>query len=282
MASIEDEIDRLYQLPLKEFTPARNTLAKEVRGADSTRVRTLQKPNAAAWAVNQLYWRQRPTYDQLVHAAERLRTAHRALVAGKAVDLHGVEAAHRDRIRGATQQIRELLAEAGESPSPQTMTAVAETLEALPPVDEQPGRLTKPLKRIGFEALAGVPPRSGPPAPRKLALVKGTQKAHEPPPKTPAKPELSPAKKREIDEIEKRLGAMQVEKRQLHADVERARRELQRAENAHARVEQELAEAKEKVRQLRADLASREKAHTSVVTEEETLEHRLQKLTEPR
>lgn len=62
--------------------------------------------------------------------------------------------------------------------------------------------------------------------------------------------------------------------------MERARRELQRAESTHARVEDELAEAAQKVRQLRADLATREKAHKSATTEQEKLEHRLEKLTD--
>ena len=37
------QIDRLYQLPLDEFTAARNALAKEA-GAAGAQIRTLQKP----------------------------------------------------------------------------------------------------------------------------------------------------------------------------------------------------------------------------------------------
>ena len=79
---IEDEVDRLYQLPLKEFTPARNALAKQADGDHAATVRALQKPSVPAWAVNQLYWQKRAVYDELVEAAERLRTTHRSLLAG--------------------------------------------------------------------------------------------------------------------------------------------------------------------------------------------------------
>ena len=56
MASRRDDpaLDRLFQLPLDEFTAARNTLAK-ASGADGAAIRQLSKPPVAAWAVNQLY-----------------------------------------------------------------------------------------------------------------------------------------------------------------------------------------------------------------------------------
>jgi hypothetical protein len=269
---LDEEVDRLYQLPLKEFTGARNALAKQLRGADTTHVRTLQKPSVPAWAVNQLYWKHRRFYDQVVNAAERLRTAHRSLLAGKAVDLHPTETAHRDSVRSATEQVRQILSDAGESASAANMIAVGETLDALPSGDDPPGRLIRPLKRMGFEALAGVAPREGGAAPaRKLALVSSRAKE-------PAKPEPSVAKKREIEEIETRLGASYSEGRKLQAELERNRREVERAERDHARAEQELADATEKVKRLRAELAAREKAHTSTLAEQEKLEQKLAKL----
>src|SRR5579872_3059426 len=66
---LEAEIDRLYQLPLDEFTEARNAVAKDA-GGEAGRVRALGKPSVPAWIVNQLYWRDRPTWDALIAAAE--------------------------------------------------------------------------------------------------------------------------------------------------------------------------------------------------------------------
>jgi hypothetical protein len=272
--NIDQAIARLYQLPLGEFTPARNALAKQVRGADAARVRTLQKPTVPAWAVNQLYWRERPLYDQVIEAAERLRTAHRSLLAGKTVDLHEAEAAHRDAVRTAAKRTRELVSEAGESASPANLTAIGETLEALPVSGETAGLLTRPLKRMGFEALSGVPSRpAGTPPARNLSLVSSRDRA-----KPPAKPEISPARQREIDELETRLRTAQTEERQLHAEIERGRRELERAEREEARARQELADSAEKLKEVRAAQAAREKARDAAEREQKKLEERLEKV----
>ena len=71
---IDDEIDRLYQLPASEFVAARNALAKQA-GPGAATVKSLEKPNAPAWAVNQLYWTRRKTFDRLMDAATKLRAS---------------------------------------------------------------------------------------------------------------------------------------------------------------------------------------------------------------
>ena len=269
---LDQEIDKLYQLPLKEFTPARNAVAKEAGGGDAAQVKALQKPSVPAWAVNQLYWKSRDVYDALIKATERLRAAHRGLLAGKSTDLHKAEAEHRDSVRAAMQEIRRILADADETASDQTLTAASETLEALPAGDEAPGRLTRPLKRMGFEALAGVPSRPPGAAPAKLTLVKSGGK------KATPEPEIPPAKKQEIDEIEKRLGQAATEERQAKADLERSRRELERAERDQTRAEEELKEASAKAKRFQEEVAARDKALKALVAEQEKLEKRLEKL----
>jgi hypothetical protein len=49
--NLESDIDRLYQLPLKEFTTARNQLAKDLAGEAKRRVQPLSKPSVAAWGA---------------------------------------------------------------------------------------------------------------------------------------------------------------------------------------------------------------------------------------
>src|SRR5688572_23705704 len=160
----DDEVAALYRLPLGEFTAARNALAKKLgpAGAD---VRTREKPNVAAWAVNQLYWQRRPAYDALIRAAQAMRTAHAHMLSGRKADVPQADTAHRDAIRAATQAIRELAQAAGETLSASTLEAVGETLRALPS-DGPPGRLTKPLQPMGFGALLdiGVQPSRSLPA----------------------------------------------------------------------------------------------------------------------
>jgi DNA gyrase/topoisomerase IV subunit A len=268
---LDQEIDKLYQLPAKEFTPARNALAKAA-GPEAGQVKALQKPSAPAWAINQLYWQSRDIYDALIKAAERLRTAHRGLLAGKAVDIQRAEADHRDKLRAAMQEVRRLIVDADERPSDQTMITINETLEALPAGDEAPGRLTRPLKRMGFEALAGVPARPPGAATPKFTLVKGGGK------KAAAEPAIPPAKKQEIDEIEKRLGQAATEERQAKADLERSRRELERAERDQTRAEEELKEASAKAKRFQEEVAARDKALKALVSEQEKLEKRLEKL----
>jgi hypothetical protein len=148
------EIDRLYQLPLGEFTAARDALAKSAgdrRGA----IKQLEKPNAAAWGVNQLYWQRRKFLDRLIAAFEHVRAAQASRMSGKAANLGEAEAAHRLALDRAAAEVRELLLAAGDAASPATMAAVRETLQVLPfsPVD---GRLTRPLQPVGFSAFAGL------------------------------------------------------------------------------------------------------------------------------
>lgn len=97
-----DGVDALYGLPLDEFTPARDALAKELRregqreGAEW--VKGLHKPSAPAWVVNQLARTQAPEVKELQTAGQALREAHERLGAGegRADDLR--EAAdHQDR-----------------------------------------------------------------------------------------------------------------------------------------------------------------------------------------
>lgn len=156
MAQLDDEIDRLYQLPASEFVAARNALAKQA-GPGAATVKSLEKPNAPAWAVNQLYWTRRKTFDRLMDAAGKLRAAHSQLLSGKRADVAAAESAHRDAVKTAVAEVREILSRAGDPATIATMTAVTDTLQALPG-PERPGRLARPLKPRGFEALAGLVP----------------------------------------------------------------------------------------------------------------------------
>src|SRR5580765_8458513 len=75
-ADFEGNLDRLYQLPLSEFTSARNQLAQEMRAQGerekAEEIKRLRKPTAAVWVVNQLA-RERPLdVQRLLNAGESL------------------------------------------------------------------------------------------------------------------------------------------------------------------------------------------------------------------
>jgi hypothetical protein len=145
--SLEPEVDKLYQLPLEEFTAARNALAKDA-GADRHEIRSLQKPPVPAWAVNQLYWKRRPVYDALIEAASTLRTAHKAVLSGKRTDLRAAGKEHEDAIENALKAALALLIESGNPATDATKQAIATTLRGLPS-EEPPGRLTRTLQPGG-------------------------------------------------------------------------------------------------------------------------------------
>jgi hypothetical protein len=81
-----NEIDTLYALPLDEFTPARDELARRLRGEGArdaaAEVKRLRKPNLIAWALNYVRHRDAELIYGLIEAGERLQEAQKELVAG--------------------------------------------------------------------------------------------------------------------------------------------------------------------------------------------------------
>ena len=151
---LDTDIDRLYQLPPDEFTAARNALAKDA-GADRAEIRALAKPPIAAWAVNQVYWKQRDVYDALIAASTEVRKAHKIILAGRAADIRDVGKAHDNAVESALKAALAILREDGHPATDATRQAIMTTLRALPG-DEPPGRLSRTLQPGGFEMLAGL------------------------------------------------------------------------------------------------------------------------------
>lgn len=235
MADSEAEIDRLYQLPLDAFTPARNALAKTLK---QPALKELQKPSVPAWAVNQLYWRHRAVFDRLTSASEALRAEHRKMLAGKAADVAAAERSHRDVMREAAEIIRGLLAGADQAATPATLGAIHETLQALPSSDP-PGRLTRPLKPLGFEALAGVSVQPGRP-PMRVVARGPAQTPDEAPSETDAarerrrrqEEEAAAARQKRQREAEQALKAAETAMLEAEAAVKAAEKALQSARAA--------------------------------------------------
>jgi hypothetical protein len=72
--------DRLYALPLAEFTPARDAEAKALKGTDlAPLVKALKKPSLAAWVVNLLVRREAEQVDQVLSVGAALREAQASL-----------------------------------------------------------------------------------------------------------------------------------------------------------------------------------------------------------
>ena len=138
MPKLDAELDRLFQLPLNEFTPERNALAKRA-GSEGAGIKALTKPPVAAWAVNQLFFKDRDKYDALVGAANELRRTHKAVLEGKAADLRTAGREHDVAIEAALKSTVALMKAAGQPVTDATRQAILNTLRALP-ADEAPGR----------------------------------------------------------------------------------------------------------------------------------------------
>jgi len=128
VSALDAKIDDLYRLPLGEFTGARNALAKSLAGAEAKRVKGLAKPTVVPWAVNQVYWRARSTFDRLMKSGEKLRAAQIAALEGKRADVRDAGEAHRRAIGEAVAEAERLAAESGAKPG---ADALARTFEAL-------------------------------------------------------------------------------------------------------------------------------------------------------
>ena len=227
-SDIDREIDRLYQLPLDEFTAARNGLAKTA-GPAGGQIKGLQKPPVAAWAVNQLYWQRRAAYDALVEAAGTLRAAHKAVLSGKRADLRAAGKEHEEAIEGALRAVLALLQESGNPATDATKQAIATTLRGLPGEDP-PGRLARLLQPGGFEMLAGIPVSA---APASRARTAGRDK-----PASAARPE---------PEHDKPTAAESKALARAREAVTSAARDLKLAEHAARREEFEAARAAREV-----------------------------------
>jgi DNA repair exonuclease SbcCD ATPase subunit len=244
----DDEVDALYRGTLDQFTAARNVLAKS-RGADGAAIKALEKPNVAAWAVNQLYWHERAHYDRLVKVSEESREAHRNVLAGKPADVRSAEKAHREAIREVTDKIREILSAGGQATTAQTMTAVAETLEALP-TDDPAGRLSRPLKPLGFAALSGVPVRPTSAEKPQRATMKLVETKADP----AANKRDEERARRQAEEERDQLQAAQKEAREAEVAEQRARAAVEKAGREVEQRTKALDEATETLRRLQKEL----------------------------
>ena len=168
MATLDREIDRLYQLPLEEFTAGRNALARRLKSEGDNeaaeQVAALAKPSVPVWAINQLARQEKAKMRTLLDAGAKLRKSQeRALSGGGSDALRTAQADEREAIRDLVQRAGAILERAGRSPSRTILERIRSTLAAAALADTardtlKAGRLTDELQMSGFEALAGIEP----------------------------------------------------------------------------------------------------------------------------
>ena len=267
------EIDRLYQLAPDEFTAARNALAKEA-GADAPAIRGLAKPPIAAWAVNQLYWKQRDLYDAMIEAAKELRQTHKAILAGRRGDLRTAGKAHEAALDAAAKGTLSLLKDNGHPATDATRQAILTTLRALP-ADDEPGRLSRTLQPGGFEALAGLSIGGGRvssvPSPKEPAGTRGIRELPKPAKRRAAAGEKqTPREKAEAAKQAQRQKAETAKLvARLKAEASKARNELRDAENKARREEFDAARGAREAEKAAKRLAA---AHAALLAAQQEVE----------
>jgi len=212
----DDIADRLYALPIEEFTQARNDAAAELRNAgrreDADEVRALRKPTAAAAAVNRLVREHHDRVEEYLAAAAALRDAQLA-GKGDVAEATKHERETLDRLVDlATGEVRQTLQAAAVD------DAAAEELRR--------GRLERELEPRGFGTLLShAKPASAKP---KRAQPKPDDRA--------ARAKLQQAKDA--------LTAARAQER-------RTRRQLDEAQSIVARAESAVEEAQRELESLR-------------------------------
>ncbi|MEK6283917.1 MAG: hypothetical protein AABN95_26490 [Acidobacteriota bacterium] len=268
----EADVDALFTLPLAEFTGARNTLAAQLkksgRGDEAAVVKALSKPPISAWAVNQLYWNHRETFDRLIASGERFHKAQASPGGGKVSNMRTALDERREALTDLTDLATLLLRDAGpnpgQNPSLDIIRRITTTLEGISAYASRSdgprtGRLTHDVDPPGFESFASWIPSGGMTQPAKLP-------AWEPPRSTPSKKSSSAATNarrkvttaddvRRVEETRKaRVAEAKVSLRDAKRSLAQAQAKAQRLEAAQKKADAEAKRAEKLRRDVEASL----------------------------
>jgi hypothetical protein len=157
-AQLEHETDRLYGLPLNEFVPARDELAKRLRDQGQREladdVKGLRKPPVAAWVANQLARERELDVQRLLNAGDALTKAQAGAASGDSPEAFAE--ARRDEQRALERlaaEARETIAREGIGAA--ALERVLQTLRAASLTSDgrellKRGRLSGELEPPGF------------------------------------------------------------------------------------------------------------------------------------
>ena len=250
---LEDAAERLYGLPLEDFTRERDAAARELRKAKerdaAAVVAKLPKPSQAAWAANALSRDRRDLVDDLLAAVDDLREAQEAAVSGKgAAGLRDAAAAERAAVDALVDAAKDLRP-SGRKPSGATLERLRTTLQAVATDDAVREALDR--ARLVEDSEGG----------GAWGLMPG---ADTPAPAAPRKPRAKPAKKKpardedaerraeeRLREERERRQRLETELREARAERRSRERELERAEKAAERAAGRLEAALEAAEEAR-------------------------------
>ena len=227
MPKLDDDIDALFRLSLTEFIGARKALAIRLKQngfvSESEAVKALAKPPISAWTVNQLYWRHREAFDELIATCQRFRKAQ---ATGKMVNMREALDARREALAHLSDLAGDALRDAGHNPSLDILRRIGTTLEALSAytsLSDGPtlGRLTEDIDPPGFDSFGSFTANAG-----------RAKRAADPPPVSSAKKVAASNKSREAATEANRREQRQVRISAAKAALQQARKSLTAARAA--------------------------------------------------
>ena len=238
----DSEIDGLFELPLDEFTAARDALAKRLRAEgereSAAAVKALRKPNLPAWAINRAVRAEPKAAARLLDAGEQLAAAQQEVVEG----------GDRARLREATKEhnaaVEALLDAVGAQQDAagrggaQARDRARETLRAAA-IDEElrgelaRGRVVRDREPVGFGGAVPATPKRGAKADDRRRRDA----------------------KRRLDSAERELASAERSVERERKRVEEAREQLAEAEAALAAADQAREELAGTVKDARAVLS---------------------------
>jgi hypothetical protein len=240
-AELERELDRLYQLPLSDFTSARDELAKRLRsegeGERADEIKKLRKPNAGVWLVNQLGTERELDMQRLLKAGESLTKSQATAAAGKSsqkfLEARRDEQQALERLARAAREIaeREGVGSSALATATETLRAASLTAEGRELLKR--GRLREKLEPPGFEALAG---------------LDGPAPAQSPKKSRPSRTDERTDKRRLLKEARQRLQQLRADERELTTAARATERDAERAEEEAAAARRYAEDAREAAR----------------------------------
>lgn len=298
IVDVTGRLAHLYKQAPGAFVTNRNALARDLVQAGqrdlASRIKTLTRPSASAWLVNQLYWHERAEYDALLAAGVAAREAQQARLDGAGGgDLERALAERDAVVRRMLQQAERLAAAGGVSLSADTRGRVRTSLEAIAlragDTSLQHGQLTEDVALPGLQALAGLVARAQDrPAPRRpLTLVPDTDAR--------GRAQQRAALEAEQASVQAELDAIAAASAEAAAEVEAADGALDAARLQVATAERALTAARERLTQskeleatarTRAEeaserLATAEEGAEELRARQQEIDERLRALTAP-
>lgn len=230
MKAYDEAVATLYQAPLAAFVSERKRLAAQLKADGdkeaAAQLSKLARPPVSAWAVNQLWWRERAAFEALLIAAGRVTVGDRE-----------ASQTHRQALARLREVATKLLQESGNATTDATLRRITTTLSAVAATGgfapDAPGALAADRDPPGFEALGfgGSAAGAAPPADDTAQDAKAAEQRR-----------VQEAEQRRAEEAERerrlaereRLSALLRDARQLREsqqrDVTRLRSELETAE----------------------------------------------------